>query len=95
MKLVDKSTEKDHIYEVAGDIIQTMPRRMEALENGLDRLSYALSVLGTDHLRERLPLADRAVIDEATHKGRPFASPSLSGAASRVATRYLVAKAGR
>ena len=89
MKLVDKSDAKDHIYQVAGDIILAAPRRLEALETDLDRLSYALSVLGVDHLRERLPMADRALVDEATHRSKPFGSPSLRSPAARVAARFL------
>ena len=88
-KLVDDSEAKDHIYQVAGDLILTFPRRLEALETHLDRLSYALSVLGTDHLRDRLPMSDRALVDESTHKARPFTSPSLPRSTSRVARRYL------
>jgi len=87
--VVAKSPEKEAIYEAAGDIIQVLPRRLDSLETHLDRLSYALSVLGKDHLRERLPMDDRATVDDATHRARPFASPSLQGSASRVAYRYL------
>lgn len=82
MTLVDESPEKDHIYQVAGDLMMAVPRRLEALETHLDRLSYSLSVLGTDHLRERLPMSDRVLVDEAAHKSRPFS-------ASRVADRFL------
>lgn len=89
MSIVDNSTAKEHIYQVAGDLIQAVPRRLESLEQHLDRLSYALSVLGTDHLRERLPMSDRALVDESTHKARPFASPALNQASLRVAHRYL------
>jgi len=82
LAMVEQSSAKEHIYQVAGDLVLAVPRRLESLETHLDRLSYALSVLGTDHLRERLPMSDRALVDEATHKGRPFS-------ASRVAARYL------
>jgi len=87
LKLVENSEAKEHLYEVAGDILTVAPRRLEALEATLDRLTYALSVLGTDHLRERLPMEDRAVVDDAVHQTRPFL-------ASRVAYRYLMKKAG-
>jgi len=89
MKLVDKSEAKEHLYEVAGDIIQAVPRRMDHLETVLDRLSYALSVLGTDHLRERLPMDDRALVDDAVHKARPFKHPHLERSTARVALAYL------
>lgn len=82
--MVDKSPAKEHLYERAGDIIMALPRRLEALETALDRTSYALSVLGAEHLRERLPMADRALVDDAAHKGAPFGR-----SAARVAERYL------
>jgi hypothetical protein len=87
--MVERSTAKEHIYQVAGDLVLAVPRRLEQLETHLDRVSYALSVLGTDHLRERLPMSDRALVDEATHKGRPFTAPAIKGTASRVAARYM------
>ena len=89
LKLVENSPAKEHLYEAAGDMITLAPRRMDALETALDRTSYALSVLGTDHLRDRLPIEDRAIVDDATHKARPFAAPQVSDAAERVASRYL------
>jgi hypothetical protein len=86
--LVEQSDHKDQVYAVAGDILQLVPRRLDALETSLDRTSYALSVLGTDHLRDRLPITDRAIVDDATHKARPFHTPTAPSAA-RVAERYL------
>lgn len=94
LNLVEHSPAKEHFYEVAGDMIMLAPRRMDALETSLDRTSYALSVLGTDHLRERLPIEDRAIVDDATHKARPFAAPKVNDAARRVAARYT-RRAGR
>ena len=89
LSLVDRSKDRDHIYQVAGDLILESPRRLETLETHLDRLSYALSVLGSDHLRERLPLSDKTLVDEATHRAKPFRASSLKETASRVASRYL------
>jgi hypothetical protein len=86
---VASSGHKDEIYQAAGDIITSVPRRVETLEGHLDRLTYALAVLGKDHLRERLPMSDRAVVDDATHKSRPFQVVSPVRSASRVAYRYL------
>lgn len=89
LKLVERSEAKEHIYEVAGDILQLAPRRMDRLETTLDRLSYALAVLGTDHLRDRLPMEDRALVDDAVHKADPFKHPHLERATSRVALAYM------
>jgi hypothetical protein len=94
LKVVDRSKYKDHIYQVAGDVITTMPRRVEVLEEVLDRLSYALAVFGKDHLRDRLPISDRALVDDAAHKAKPFTAPSLTRSTSRVALRYLDKLAG-
>jgi len=90
LKIVEKSPEKDHLYQVAGDIIMTAPQRLDKMESTLDRLSYALSVLGTDHLRDRLSLSDRAMVDDAVHQARPFASPASPKSTARVAYRYLM-----
>lgn len=87
--LVEKSKAKEHLYQVAGDIIQAAPRRMDHLETTLDRLSYALSVLGKEHLRERLPMDDRALVDDAIHRAKPFKTPHLERSTSRVALAYL------
>lgn len=89
MTLVERSEAKEHIYEVAGDILQAAPRRMDKLETTLDRLTYALAVMGTDHLRDKLPMDDRALVDDAVHKARPFTHPNLSRATSRVALAYM------
>ena len=82
MSLVEKSSHKDHLYQVAGDIIQGLPERLERLEGDLDRTSYTLSRLAEDSLRDRLPLADRALVDEALHKPK-------TASASRVGARFL------
>ncbi|MDB4278585.1 DUF4258 domain-containing protein [Deltaproteobacteria bacterium] len=93
MKMVDKSPAKDSIYQMAGDIIQVAPRRMETLERHLDRLSYILSVMGTDHLRDLLPISDRAMVDDAVEGAGPFgASMSKS---SRLAERYMAQRVAR
>lgn len=89
LKLVEASPAKEHLHEVAGDLIQAVPQRIESLERHLDRTSYALAVIGEDHLRDRLPLADRKVVDEATDKARPLFGPLLDRSAARVAARFL------
>jgi len=86
--LVGQSKAKDHIYQMAGDIILAAPQRLEALELDLDRVSYMLSRLGEDYLRERLPLSDRKMIDEAMHKAQPM-KPERRKMVERVASRYL------
>ena len=46
MKLVESSTSRDHLYQVAGDIIQDVPKRISRIENVLDRTALALSGMG-------------------------------------------------
>ena len=74
MRLVENSKHKEHIYEVAGDLIKGIPQRLTALEVDLDRTSYALTVLGEDFLRSRLDLSDRTQVDEAAKDSQPFGS---------------------
>jgi hypothetical protein len=89
LKLIEASPEKDHLYQVAGDIIQIAPKRIEDLERHLDRLSYVLSQMGKEHLRERLSLDDRALIDDSLHKTVAFPAAVTGARAERVAFRYL------
>lgn len=93
MALVESSSEKDHLWQVGGDLIQGFPERLSELERALDRTSYALVVMGEDFLRGRIPMDDRYVVDEAT-KTHPYAEPRKKDtAAARVARRYLQAQA--
>lgn len=94
MKIVEKSPERDHIYQMAGDILLSAPRRMEALERHLDRLSYTLSVIGTDHLRDLLPMDDRAVVDSATAVAGVLA-PQFKKSSQRVADQWLARQVAR
>ena len=90
LQLVDTSEAKEHLYQVAGDLILSAPARMEVLEKHLDRTSYALSVLGEESLREMLPLHDRKIVDEAVERAQPLVGPGRSRSpAARVAERYI------
>ena len=90
LTLCEKSERRDHLYEVAGDVIQAVPTRLDNLERDLDRTSYALSVLGSDHLRDVLPLTDRKVVDDATEHAKPFGGVGRARAlADRVAERHI------
>lgn len=81
LALVEQSEAREALYEAAGDLIMATPKRIEELERHLDRTSYALSVLGEEDLRDRLPLSDRKVVDEANEKPKTMTA--------RVADRYL------
>ena len=82
LALVEKSPEKEHLYQVAGDLIQGLPERMERLEGDLDRASYTLSRMGEESLRDRLPIADRTLVDESLYK-------SKTASTARVTARFL------
>lgn len=89
MALVQSSPAREHLFQVAGDLIQGFPERLEDLERALDRTSYALVVMGEDFLRGRIPIDDRYIVDEAT-KTHPYAEPRRKDEtmAQRVARRY-------
>lgn len=65
LSLVEASKQKDHFYQIAGDLIVAMPDRMDILERTLDRTSLALSMMGEDFLSSRLPVNDRNMVEEA------------------------------
>jgi len=89
LQLVEKSSHKEHLHQVAGDLLEAAPRRLERLEIDLDRTSLALSKMGEKFLEARLPLQDKVQVDEAVQPafgggGVRFAS------VDRVAVRYLL-----
>lgn len=83
-KLVENSPAKDHLYEVAGDIILSAPDRLAALERSLDRTAYALSYMGQDFLRGRIPFTDRQIVEDVQMETGQF-----KHSARRVTARYL------
>ena len=88
-KLVEGSVAKDHLYEVAGDLITGVPQRLANLDRLLDRTNYALSLMGQDFYRGRLSLDDKEMVDQAVKFSQtPFPS------ARRVANRYIKKVAG-
>ena len=90
LKLVETSSEKEHIHAVAGDVIVAMPQRLMVLDQVLDRRSYALSVMGSDFFESRLPLPDKELVDEAVkYSQQPFPGGSKKSSVNRVAKRYL------
>lgn len=86
-KLVDKSAHKDHLYQVAGDLIVSMPQYLEQLEIDLDRTSLALAKMGESFLESRLPLSDKVKVDEAIEPAFGGGQERIS--ANRVASRWV------
>lgn len=89
LSIVDNSSEKEHLYQVAGDLIQAIPNRLESLETILDAAGYALSKMGEDHLKFNLPISYRALVEETVEGAKAFSTPMLHQSAERVAKAYL------
>jgi hypothetical protein len=86
--LAEASEERDHLYQVAGDIIEGLPDALNSAEEALDRTSYALAVMGEDFLKGRISLDDRARVDGALRTA-PFASRDKESSPKRLASRFL------
>jgi len=90
-QLVKRSEHKDHLYQVAGDIISGVPQRLTSLEVNLDKTALALAKMGEAFLGSRLPLSEKTEVEEAVE-------PSFGGgklrqsAEDRVASRWLTRK---
>lgn len=89
--MVEESTHRDHIWQVAGDMMFGIPDALSGAERSLDRTSYALSVMGEDFLRGRLALDDRNRVDGAV-KSSPFSQRAKESMESRVARRFIQAQ---
>jgi len=89
VKLVKTSPAREHIFQVAGDLLVVVPQTIERLEQQLDETSYALSIMGRDHLKDRLQLSRRTRVDETVEGAPAFGSHMLRGSARRVAERHL------
>lgn len=87
-KLVESSDHKEHVYQVAGDILEAMPKRLKSLELYLDRTSLALSKMGEEFYESRLPISDKVLVEEAISSAFGGSS-SRSSTASIVANKYM------
>ena len=86
------SDQSELIYQLLGDVVEGLPLHLASLERVLDRTSYALSKMGQDFLRGRIPLSDRNHVEEAVHSTQGFAKDTL---AERVARRHETKVANR
>lgn len=87
LKLVGESDHKEHLHQIAGDLIVALPRRLERLEIDLDRTSLALAKMGEGFLESRLPLSDKTEVDEAVEPA--FGGGQMRYAVDRVALRWF------
>lgn len=92
LALVESSAQKDHLYAVAGDVIQGMPSVISALETDLDRTSLALSKMGDDFLSARLPKEDKDTVDNSLTPAFG-GSKSLRSSVNAVVGRFLSRRA--
>ena len=91
-QIIESSPHKESIYQVAGDILQAMPRRLERLEIDLDRTSLALAKMGETFLEARLPLKDKTQVDEAVTPAFGGGGVRFASAVDRVSVRFLIAQ---
>lgn len=66
LRLVEESDQKELLYQIAGDLIISVPRRLDILDTMLDKTSYALSIMGQDFF---------CVVDYPCKNGLKFRNP--------------------
>jgi hypothetical protein len=90
-KLVKRLSKEDReeFFRQAGDMVLSVPKHLEKLEDQLDWTSYALALMGKDFLESRLPLSERTMVDEALESANPLMIRNLT-ASQKVALRYLL-----
>jgi hypothetical protein len=95
LRLVENSSEKEHLYQVAGDLILGIPKRIERIEQQLDETGYALSIMGKEHLKDRLPLSQRALVEETVEGVPAFGVSMRRDSVARVLERYIAQRVAR
>lgn len=88
-KLVEQSTHREHIEQIAGDILLAVPKRLDHLENDLDRTALALIKMGEEFLDARLPLGDKVRVEEAVMPA--FGGGKMRTSVDKLAQRWLQA----
>lgn len=88
IRLVDTSPERDHIYQMAGDIISALPDRLGRLDAALDRVSYALSKMGQEFFESKLSMGDKMLVDEAIESSS-FTKKPQKKSEKRVVDRFI------
>lgn len=87
--LAEESEAKEHIQQVAGDILLAVPQRLDHLERHLDRTALALSKMGEDFLEARLPLSDKTEVEEAVQPA--FGGGKMRTSVDRLTRRWMLA----
>ena len=86
--LIKRSDHREHLYQLAGDLIMSVPQALGRLERALDRTSYALAKIGEDHLKDRLPISDRALVEDGVTQAKPFPSHRPRTSVERVVRKW-------
>ena len=89
-KMADHPQVGEFVYAILGDVVEGLPARVHALERTLDRTGYALSKMGQDFLKGRIPVSDRTHVEEAVNS-----TGFSKDQASVVAERHRKRVAGR
>ena len=95
LALVEESPKKEHLYQVAGDMIVSFPKTIEKIEQQLDETAYALTIMGKDHLSDRLPLSRRNIVDQTVEGAKAFGVPMPRTSAERVLEKYLARRVAK
>ena len=91
---VDRSPHRKQWYQMTGDLVMGIPGALERLERSLDRTSYALAKIGEEHLRDRLSISDRAMVEDGVTSPRPWSHSRSKFSAERLARRFLERQLG-
>lgn len=86
------SDQSEMLYQLLGDVIEGLPLQVSSLERTLDRTSYALSKMGQEFLKGRIPFSDRTHVEEAVKSTQGFAKGTSP---ERVANRHQIKVARR
>lgn len=90
LALVGSSAEKEHLYQVAGDVIVAIPERLQQLDRHLDRTTLALTQMGQTFLEARLPITDKQMVEDAIEPS--FGGSRQKESIDRVTRAYLARK---
>ncbi len=82
--LVEHSEQKDHLYQVAGDLIMALPNRIDNLERLLDRTSLGLAHMGDSFLSAKMTQSDKAWVEESL----TFVGATRQASIDRVVQRH-------
>lgn len=83
-EMVERSEDKERLYQIYGDVLVDAPRRLNELDRSLDRTMFLLSKLQEDALSSRLVLDDKAEVQNALTSSN-YIHPS----ARKVAQEFL------